>query len=509
MFFMTQARHRATRTGLAAVILLSVCSLGAGVAAPEARAATLVNGSGSTYVELAMDEWTRAIDVRGVRVNYTGTGSPTGVSQYDQRQTDYAGTEAEVKSLYGGRNSLPRGFQYVPDVAGAIAIMYNARDAGGNKVTTLHLDQRTISRIFTGQITKWSDPAITRSNGGVPLPSQDIRVVYRTGNSGTTALFYDFVREAARDVYEPWRRRLNLPDRRIIFLPENSSQGGQFAPNIIGKGGSDEIASFVASSAGAWSIGYDEFGYAIKHRVPVAWVRNGAGQWVQPFAENIAEALKDADLRPDLSQELSGVYTSRRAKAYPISAYSYIMSQCLTGRGRATCAGEYSDGGKEDTLARFMRFVACEGQVNMARIGYSPLPPNLSQEMENSVARMTGQTPRRLTAANCANPTFRGSLGAGAQSPPDPFAGLAGGVAAITSGRRGSASAGPSASASAGAGGLGADAGGTGRQQNTRPVGFSGPGVPSLGVLPALVLLAALVLPPAVMAVRRWIRERG
>ncbi|WP_285696004.1 substrate-binding domain-containing protein [Actinomadura sp. NBRC 104412] len=498
------------RTGLATVILLAVCSLGAGVAAPEARAATLVNGSGSTYVELAMDEWTRSADARGIKVNYTGVGSPTGVGQYDARQTDYAGTEAEVKSLYGGRNTLPRGFQYVPDVAGAIAIMYNVRDRGGNRYDKLHLDQRTISRIFTGEISNWSHPDITRTNGGVALPDQPIRVVFRTGSSGTTALFYDFVREAARDVYDRFRSKHNLPDRRITSLPDTPNDvGGQFAPNIVGRGGSDEMAQFVGSSA--WSIGYDEFGYAIKHGVDVAWVKNGAGKWTKPYALNISEALRDATLRPDLSQELSGVYTSKNPLAYPISAYSYMMTQCLPGRGRQTCAGPYSDGGKQSTLAQFMRYVACDGQVKMARIGYSPLPTNLSQEMENSVARMTGERPRRLTPGNCANPRFHGSLGAGAGPPRDPFENLPGGVDGATSGGRNSA--GPSASATAGSGsgagaGLGTVAGGSGRQQNAKPVGFNGPGVPGLGPLPALVLIGALVVPPAVMAIRNRNRAR-
>ncbi|MGH3391209.1 MAG: hypothetical protein ACRDOO_20260, partial [Actinomadura sp.] len=83
-----------------------------------------------------------------------------------------------------------------------------------------------------------------------------------------------------------------------------------------------------------------------------------------------------------------------------------------------------------------------------------------------------------------------------------------GGVAGATSGRGGAgASTGPSASASAN--GLAGIEGGSGQQQNTRPVGFNGPSVPGLGALPALVLLAALVVPPTVMVVNRWIRARG
>mgnify|MGYP001156211481 CR=1 FL=1 len=60
-----------------------------------------------------------------------------------------------------------------------------------------------------------------------------------------------------------------------------------------------------------WTIGYDEFGYAKTYRTNVAWVDNAAGRWTQPYAVNIAAALTGARLRPDLSQELSGVYVNR------------------------------------------------------------------------------------------------------------------------------------------------------------------------------------------------------
>ena len=46
-----------------------------------------------------------------------------------------------------------------------------------------------------------------------------------------------------------------------------------------------------------------------------------------------------------------------------------------------------------ETLAKWMRYIACEGQINMAHIGYSPLPPNLSQEVANSIGAH-GRRPR-------------------------------------------------------------------------------------------------------------------
>ena len=73
------------------------------------------------------------------------------------------------------------------------------------------------------------------------------------------------------------------------------------------------------------------------------------------------------------------------------------MTQCAPSPDRATCKGAYSNPGITATFAKWLRYIACDGQVNMAAIGYSPLPPNLSQEIANAIARMQGNgaTPRR------------------------------------------------------------------------------------------------------------------
>jgi phosphate transport system substrate-binding protein len=66
----------------------------------------------------------------------------------------------------------------------------------------------------------------------------------------------------------------------------------------------------------------------------------------------------------------------------------------------------------------------------MAAIGYAPLPPQLSQFLADAVGYMTGQPAQQLNASNCSNPTFSGSLGAGASPPPLPPIGNAPGGAA-------------------------------------------------------------------------------
>ena len=71
-------------------------------------------------------------------------------------------------------------------------------------------------------------------------------------------------------------------------------------------------------------------------------MQNASGNWVQPYAANIAAALQSAVLAPDTSQTLTGVYASTNPLAYPISAYSYILYQCAPTPTRPTCKAPYS-----------------------------------------------------------------------------------------------------------------------------------------------------------------------
>ena len=491
-------RFRRRVVGAVAVLAIAaVSSVGAATTAGAAPAR--INGQGSSYVALAMQQWVADAQTSGLQVNYLPTGSPGGLTSFGQSLADFAGTEAEFSALSTQGIGDTRGYQYVPSVAGAVAVMYNVQDAAGRKVDYLHLSRRTIARIFTGDISTWSDDAITADNKGLVLPDQPINVVYRGGQSGTTGLFYDFVANVAPDVFGPWAARNSFPTSvRIIQL--DSSPG--FVPKSQAFQGSDQIAQYIGSGQGLWSIGYDEFGYAKTYDVPAAWVENAAGESVLPYAENISAALETAALRADLSQELSGVYNSANPIAYPISAYSYIVTQCAVSPDRPTCQGAYANGGITETLATWLRYIACEGQVNMARIGYSPLPPNLSQEVANSIARLTGQPAEQLTQANCANPRFGGSVGDGGTPPVDPIRNLEAVGADAPVGSEIAAV----GAAGSGSGGASSAGGGSTDWRRAAPVAYAGPSIASSGgiAVPALLLvMAAPIVVSRVLARRR------
>ena len=509
---MTPARRssRSRRVPRLVLALLGVLAMLLGITPGSASATpAAVNGSGSTYVGLAMQQWVADAQTSGLKVNYSPTGSPQGLTSFAQNLTDFAGTEAEFSAL---NNTNPaRGYQYVPDVAGAVAIMYNVQDKAGGRVDYLHLSRRTVARIFTGDIKNWNDPAISADNKGLQLPDHDITVVYRGGQSGTTALFYDFVASVAPDIFGPWAAKYQFPtDTRIIQLDSSPD----FVPKSQAFSGSDQIAQFIAGGAGQWSIGYDEFGYAKTYNVPAAWIQNAHADYVQPYAPNISAALEGAKLRPDLSQELSGVYNSANPLAYPISAYSYIVTQCAPAGDRPTCKGAYTNPGVTETLSKWLRYIACDGQVNMASIGYSPLPTNLSQEIANSIARMQGNgaQPEQLSAGNCANPRFSGNLG-GDVSPPDPLAKVTqlGGTGGGTSGggTSGGGTTGDTAttvaaeSATGQPGAVKAAGGGSGNYQEAAPVIYDRPASSSGDLLPVILLLVVLAVPAVLLGRRR------
>lgn len=507
-------------TGLRAVlaVLAAIAAVVLAVASPAfAASPAKINGTGSTYVALAMQQWVADAQADGLQVNYLPTGSPQGLSQFADSLVDFAGTEAEYSAL-GFGDGVSRGYQYVPDVAGAVAIMYNVQDKAGRKVDYLHLSRETVARIFIGDISRWSDPAISADNKGLVLPDEPINVVYRGGQSGTTALFYDFVQHTVPAKFSAWAGKNQLPTEvRIIQL--DSSPG--FAPKTQALNGSDQIAQFVASNSGRWSIAYDEFGYAVTYDAAAAWIQNQSGGYQLPYAENISAALESARLRADLSQDLSGVYTSSNPDAYPISAYSYMVTQCAPNAERATCKGAYVSAGVAETLTTWMRYIACDGQVQMAEIGYSPLPTNLSQELVNSIGRMNGQPAETLSASNCKNPRFKGQLGTGSVAPKDPLVTVpAGGLsngAGLSASAAGAGSSSGAGSGSSAVGGAGSGAaaspgaigeagaveavgGGSSKTRLAAPVAYDRPIPGGSSAVPVALLLVVVLAPLVFLA---------
>jgi phosphate transport system substrate-binding protein len=376
------------RLALAAVLLTALLLVPAGTA--QANGPT-ITGAGSTWVQIALDQWRADASRQGLSINYQGVGSTAGRQFFIINQVDFAASEIpflpdELTQLHGEHKQ----FQYLPDVAGGTAVMYNIKDASGHQVNNLRLSATTIAKIFTGQISNWNDPAIKADNPGLHLPSQHLTPVIRSDGSGTSAKLADYLAKEAPAVWNPFASANN------VTLPV------QFWPNFAGSvavRGSDGMANYISnSSVGSGSIGYVEAGYVYEHSMTPAYLRNASGNYAAPSSLNVAVALKHATLNRDFTQNLLGVYNAPEKNAYPLASYSYLITQT-----------KGFDPAKGAVLGKWIIYIACAGQQEAAPLGYSPLSPNLVKDVFQAVRRIPGApTPPPLTASACPNPTITG-----------------------------------------------------------------------------------------------------
>jgi len=350
-----------------------------------------ITGTGSTWSQNALDQWRSNVARNyAMTVNYSGVGSSAGRRDFIDGTVDFAISEIpfQAKPEDGSAPEKPRyGYAYMPVVAGGTSFMYNLK-INGQRVTNLRLGGETITKIFTGAITKWNDPAIKSDNPGLNMPDRTIVPVIRSDGSGTSAQFTLWM---SKQYPSLWKRGM-------------TSQFPSFG-NAKAQKGSDGVAGYVAQSYGEGAITYVEYSYAKKAGFPVAKVLNKANYYIEPTASSVAVALMKAKINtnkssPDyLTQILDDVYNNTDARSYPLSSYSYLIVP-------TEVAGIFNTN-KGKTLGAFARYMLCEGQQQADTLGYSPLPMNLVMAGSDQIKRIPGAGNTGIDINRCNNPTFK------------------------------------------------------------------------------------------------------
>ena len=161
-----------------------------------------LNGAGSSAQQAAQEAWIAdfTADQPDLTINYDPSGSGAGVEQFTSGGVPFAGSDAYMtgdsltaaNTQCGGEDSVIE----LPVYISPIAIAFNVPD-----VTSLNMTPDVVAKIFSGQITKWNDQAITSQNSGVNLPDLAISPVHRSDDSGTTFNFTDYLSQAAPSVW--------------------------------------------------------------------------------------------------------------------------------------------------------------------------------------------------------------------------------------------------------------------------------------------------------------------
>lgn len=367
-------RHGAALLGLVAAgtMLLAACGTDdnsapttpAGSSAASAAAATIKCPSGSVNLTLAgstaqanaISEWAKTYQGQcgGVNINNGLGGSGAGVTQFEAGTVDFAGSDFALTATDQPKaNARCTGGTAIdlPLAPGPIAVGYNLPG-----VSSLNLSAATLSKIFSGKISKWNDAAIAADNPGVTLPSTGIQTFHRSDSSGTS---YNFTNYLANEAKSDWTYGANK---------QWPGPGGQ------GDKGSALVSQDVKKTPGG--IGYFELSYATQQSIPYAKVSNAAGKFVELTPQNTTNFLSKATVvgkNGDLA--LSFDYTNADSDAYPNVLVTYEIV-CSKG----------NDAAKLPALKGFLAYAASTaGQTAIGSQGYVPLPENIRTQVASAI----------------------------------------------------------------------------------------------------------------------------
>ncbi len=306
-----------------------------------AASAQLINGAGSTFDYPAFTMWFDAYSKTdpAVRFNYQSIGSGGGQKQLLAQTVDFGASDAPMTDAAMAK--APYKILHIPVVAGAVAITYNL--PGDPK---LKFDAGTLAGVYLGEITKWNDPKIAALNPDATLPDLPIVVVHRSEGSGTTFIFTDYL----STVSPTWASRVG----KSVSVKWPAGLGGK---------GSEGVSGQVKQLPGA--IGYVEQAYAEQNHLPVADLKNAAGNFIPPTADAVSKAMATATIPDDFRFSM---VNAPGADAYPIAGASWILiyqHQANAGNGRK--------------LLAFLKWAVTDGQKLTPSLHYAPLPDVVQQ----------------------------------------------------------------------------------------------------------------------------------
>ena len=227
-------------------------------------------GAGSSFVYPVLARW--AADFKkagGDEINYQSVGSGAGIAQIKAATVDFGATDKPLTP----DELAAAGLVQFPVVVGGIVPVVNVP---GLRPGSLRLTGPVLAAIFSGQVTKWNDPAIARLNPGIKMPGTTISVVHRSDGSGTTYNFTHYLGQ----VSATWKGKVG--EGTTVNWPAG-----------VGGKGNEGVAGYVKQIGG--SIGYVEYAYALQNKMTHALVQNKAGRYIQPNGQSFSAAAATVD----------------------------------------------------------------------------------------------------------------------------------------------------------------------------------------------------------------------
>jgi phosphate transport system substrate-binding protein len=282
--------------------------------------------------------------VPGVKLSYQSVGSGQGQKDFIAYLTDFGGSDSAISSSRVAAEA-PDAI-HVPMVMGGVLPTYNLPSV----TVPVRFNPEVLVGIYIGDIQYWDDARIAAINSDVKLPHTEITVVYRSDSSGTTSIWTDYLSK----VSGTWKSTVGAGN--TVKWPTG-----------IGAPGNAGVSSTVQKTEGA--IGYVEVAYALGAGLPLPYLQNSAGNYVQPLLANVSAAAASVTPSSDVQKLATSITNGSDPKAYPIAAFTYILVRKDT----------YTDMNKAQALTDYLYWCLTEGQGAANRMGYAPLPENVRQ----------------------------------------------------------------------------------------------------------------------------------
>lgn len=309
-----------------------------------------ITGAGATFPFPIYAKWAEGYKkVSNVNLNYQSIGSSGGIKQINAKTVVFGATDAPVKGEDLDKNNQVQ----FPAVLGGVVPIFNI---DGFKPGDLRLNGTVLAEIFIGRITKWNDPKIVALNSGKTLPNQTITVVHRADGSGTTFIFTDYLNEVSQD----WRETVGKG--AAVKWPAASSVGGK---------GNEGVAANVNRVKG--SVGYVEYAYAKKNKIPHFKMENRNGLYVDPDDSTFAAAAANADWFSVPGMGVSLV-NQRGSSVWPISGASFIIMY-----------KDPADKKASQEVLKFFDWSWKNGKKDALDLDYVPLPDSLTNQIRQKV----------------------------------------------------------------------------------------------------------------------------
>lgn len=484
------------RRSLLLVVVALGCMSVAAVEPAHADTYQRISGEGSSWAANAIDAMRVNVKQFGMTVDYNPSGSSAGRKNFLNGTVDFASSDIPFQfhpeDGSAPENPAPGSYAYMPITAGGTAFMYNLV-INGKRVTNLRLSGDSVTKIFTGVISMWNDPAIKADNPGLLLPAKKVVPVVRSDGSGSTAQFTKWMIARHKTVWDAYCHRTGRTACGFTsFYPTLDGSG------MIAQNGDLGVSGYVSQNFAEGAIGYVNYSYALGAQFPVAKLLNAAGYYTEPTPQNVAVSLLQAKINTDatkpevyLTQNLDGVYGGKDPRNYELSSYSYLILPTRVG-------GQFN-AEKGKTLGAFSYYAMCQAQQQSESLGYSPMPINLVKASFDQIKKIPGVVVQNIDITKCKNPTFSADGSntlaktapmplvcdaKGAKQCPNGTAGMtnvptavlasaAGGTSPVGSGSSSSGSSGGGTSSNGGSSGSGTPTGGTTAAGGTTPAGGS------------------------------------